>query len=494
MVTLCYMRRYIVFLQHLIEDNLNSVKLTTEVADWLSETAAALAETRQDIGEDKSTPAQRMASVARLGEAATRYRTRVYDHGGDFAMTVQQTGVVFDLFADALALIDHSISHNRRDSGLYHAYNLMRVDDEGVHVDSLYAMLEGQVAALSSGAIDIDIVPDIIERLFSSKLYRADQESFMLYPDRPLPDFLEKNIIPVTEVQNIPWLLELLGAEDTQLINQDADGHYRFNAAFTNAGDLNARLDELAETHPDKVTDNREALLELYEKVFNHLAFTGRSGGMFGFEGLGSIYWHMVAKLLVAVQENYFRAVDENASSATTERLGSLYYQVRHGLGFNKTPEQYGAFPTDPYSHSPKHAGAQQPGMTGQVKEELLTRFGELGVRIREGSIRFTPRLLHRAEFLKSARSFRYLDVNNAWQELTLASNQLGFTWCQVPIIYRLTDSSANRITVYNTDGHESVTEGLTLPATDSAHIFNRDGVVSRVEVVLNNRDIYPVA
>ena len=28
---------------------------------------------------------------------------------------------------------------------------------------------------------------------------------------------------------------------------------------------------------------------------------------------------------------------------------------------------------------TPDHSGAQQPGMTGQVKEEIITRFGELG-------------------------------------------------------------------------------------------------------------------
>ena len=31
--------------------------------------------------------------------------------------------------------------------------------------------------------------------------------------------------------------------------------------------------------------------------------YTGRSGAMYGYEGLGCIYWHMVAKLLLAVQE-----------------------------------------------------------------------------------------------------------------------------------------------------------------------------------------------
>ncbi|MCW1889108.1 hypothetical protein OK016_02310 [Vibrio chagasii] len=49
---------------------------------------------------------------------------------------------------------------------------------------------------------------------------------------------------------------------------------------------------------------------------------------------------------------------------------------MRAGIGFNKTPENHGAFPTDPYSHTPKASGAQQPGMTGQVGREVIARFG----------------------------------------------------------------------------------------------------------------------
>ena len=45
----------------------------------------------------------------------------------------------------------------------------------------------------------------------------------------------------------------------------------------------------------------------------------------------------------------------------------------------------YGAFPTDPYSHTPAGKGAQQPGMTGQVKEDVISRFGELGVEVKNG-------------------------------------------------------------------------------------------------------------
>ena len=57
------------------------------------------------------------------------------------------------------------------------------------------------------------------------------------------------------------------------------------------------------------------------------------------------------------------------------------YFEINAGIGAHKSPELYGAFPTDPYSHTPGGKGAQQPGMTGQVKEDILCRFGELGVQ-----------------------------------------------------------------------------------------------------------------
>jgi hypothetical protein len=69
------------------------------------------------------------------------------------------------------------------------------------------------------------------------------------------------------------------------------------------------------------------------------------------------------------------------------DRLTAGYRRIRDGLGFRKDPAAYGAFPTDCYSHTPAHAGAQQPGMTGQVKEEVLTRLGELGFVLADGPL-----------------------------------------------------------------------------------------------------------
>ena len=59
-----------------------------------------------------------------------------------------------------------------------------------------------------------------------------------------------------------------------------------------------------------------------------------------------------------------------------------------------------------PYSHTPAGKGAQQPGMTGQVKEDVLSRFGELGVVVSEGKLGFNPRLLRKMNFYKKVTYF----------------------------------------------------------------------------------------
>jgi hypothetical protein len=162
----------------------------------------------------------------------------------------------------------------------------------------------------------------------------------------------------------------------------------RFAPALANRADLEAAGADLgAAVQP---------LAEAYERVLNHHAFTGRSGTMFGYEGLGCIYWHMVAKLLLAVQENVFAAADQQAPELPA--LVAHYRRVRDGLGYRKTAAAYGAFPADPYSHTAGEGGAQQPGMTGQVKEEILTRWGELGLRMRDGQVHFNPVLLDAVE------------------------------------------------------------------------------------------------
>jgi hypothetical protein len=483
MVTLYYLRRYLRFLRELLDGEAGTVALSAPVARWLAETADALAGIRPLLATATIGNEDRWQSMRALGVASERYRTAAYAGLASSPPRKQPLAGVASLLEHALAVVDHSIAANRSDRGSYHSYNLLDLRPGGAGVDRLYLMLEGQVAALSSGAVTPAEAADLLEALFDSDIYRPDQRSFLLYPDRPLPGFLEKNRVPADAVERIPLLRQMTGTGDDRLVVRDADGGYRFSADFTNVRDLQARLDELAASLGTEVVAARQPVLELYERVFRHREYTGRSGSMFGFEGLGCIYWHMVSKLLLAVQENFFLAVDQGADPATCRRLGQLYYRVREGLGFNKSPSEYGAFPTDPYSHTPGHSGAQQPGMTGQVKEEVLSRFGELGLRVSGGEVRFDPRLLRAGEFAGQPQRFRYLDVDGRWQEIGVPAPGLAFTWCQVPVVYQLLRDDSPRVTITGRDGSVATHAGLALPSGAGADVFTRSGRIRSVSV-----------
>jgi hypothetical protein len=289
---------------------------------------------------------------------------------------------------DLLPLVDATLLRNRRDDGLFHSYNLVDFTPPGrAEVATLYPMLEGQVALLSAGILAPAAATRLLDSLFASPLYDPRRRSFTLYPDRPLPGFLARNRLDA-EALALPVVQRLLAAGRGDLLQRQADGTVRFAPGLANRADLEATGQDLG---ADLVP-----LADAYERLLRHREFTGRSGTMFGYEGLGCIYWHMVAKLLLAVQEQVFAAADLGAPELPA--LVAHYRRVRDGLGYRKTAAEYGAFPADPYSHTPGEGGAQQPGMTGQVKEEILTRWGELGLRFGQGRVRFDPVLLDPGE------------------------------------------------------------------------------------------------
>ena len=315
-------------------------------------------------------------------------------------------GLLTGLARSLLPLVDATLRRCRRDDGLFHSYNLVDLSGGRAEVDTLYLMLEGQVALLSCGLLDLGQSTRLLDALFASDLFCPRRQSFLLYPDRQLPGFLQRNRLDADALA-LPLVQRLLAERRVDLLQQQSDGTVRFAPALANRADLEAAGADLGQS--------LTPLAEAYERVLNHPAFTGRSGTMFGYEGLGCIYWHMVAKLLLAVQETVFAAADRQAPELPA--LVAHYRRVRDGLGYRKTAAAYGAFPADPYSHTPGEGGAQQPGMTGQVKEEILTRWGELGLRRRGGLVHFNPVLLDAAE----------LPDDGA----------LNFTWGRVPFTYR---------------------------------------------------------
>lgn len=236
-----------------------------------------------------------------------------------------------------------------------------------------------------------------------------------------------------------------------------------------------------SEKYGDLLKTNEGDILDLFEAVFDHASFTGRSGTFFGYEGLGSIYWHMVSKLFLAVEETCTVAKEIGADSNITGKLIDHYFEINAGIGMHKSPDLYGAFPTDPYSHTPAHKGAQQPGMTGQVKEDILSRIGELGVQVKEGRVGFGPGLFNKSEFLNAPEIFHFIDVHGHEQQVNLSKNSLAFTCCQVPVIYKL--SEKEQLSIEFTEGDSKQIDGLWLDESLSKAIFERNGSIRQIIV-----------
>ncbi len=272
-----------------------------------------------------------------------------------------------------------------------------------------------------------------------------------------------------------------MAADDRSLVRQDIHGDLHFAAHLRNARGVRDELDRLARdpVWHDLVERDRARVLQIFEDVFHHAEFTGRSGAFFAFEGLGSIYWHMVSKLLLAVQETLQRAVREDADPDATEELRAAYEDIRAGLGYCKSPVEYGAFPTDPYSHTPAGHGARQPGMTGQVKEEVLTRLGEVGISVEDGRIVIRPTLLRSSEWTPGA-TFAYRDLAGHWVSIKVPADSFAVTFCQVPVVVHRSNHLA--ITAHLQDGTEVSGTGGALDADISANVFRRDGRVRLLE------------
>ena len=476
MVTLCCLRRFLLFSRGLFAAaGTPAIEVSSEVANAFHRVAEAL-EQYASLLDGPISDRDRKAVLDSLGAAGSEYRAGLYAKGfsGDQTpIPVAELGAFCD---KALRHIDHSIRANRRSDGLYHAYNLMKLAGDGVVIRRLYKMLEGQMAVLSSGALSVRESSALLDALRSSNLYRADQNSYVLYPDRKLPGFLEKNNIANAALAKSKTLAEMIERGDRRIVVRDLNGVAHFNAAFRNSALLKEALAQLG--LPD---EESAQILALYEEVFDHQSFTGRSGTFYKYEGLGCIYWHMVSKLLLAVQEVTDRAARTGEDAAVVERLRSQYVEIREGIGVHKPPEVYGAMPTDPYSHTPGFAGVQQPGMTGQVKEDLISRLGEMGVAVEGGRLGFRAHLVSRGEFLAEKKTFDFYDLGGQECSLELDPGTLAFTTCQVPVVAH--QSGPPRIEITPADGSRRTVEGLSLDAETSATVFERTGLVRRLDV-----------
>jgi len=482
-VTLCYLHR---FLQQVIPLLGNAAEaeivVSAEVAALFDSVSDVLGQHAEPLTSGPVTDATRKHVMDSLGLAAEHYREAVYNDGFSGEKGKIAVASLLAFLHQATDISATSIRNNQDENGLFHAYNRIEVTDTGVGIRRLYEMLEGQVAVLSTDVLTPDDALALLGRLRTSSLYTERQHSYLLYPNRKLPAFIDRNIIPGHVIEQSSLLSTQKSAGDDQLIECDAEGNAYFSGRFTNTAAVSAALSLLAtQGFENEVAAERGTIEALFSDLFDCANFTGRSGGMYAYEGLGSIYWHMVSKLLLAVMDTIRHAEDLGCSAETLQGLYAAYYDVREGIGFNKTPDVYGAFPTDPYSHTPGFAGARQPGMTGQVKEEVLTRLAELGVRVEGGQVSFRPTMLRAGEFVSEAAELAYYDVLGSSCSISLQAAQLGFTYCQVPVIYTHGGSGGVSVTWHN--GEQRDFANGTLDSDVSASLFKKLGEIARIDV-----------
>jgi hypothetical protein len=118
--------------------------------------------------------------------------------------------------------------------------------------------------------------------------------------------------------------------------------------------------------------------------------------------------------------------------------------------------------------------------MTGQVKEDVITRFRELGVAVEDGIVSFDPYLLSRDELVSKVQPRDFL-LGDREQEGVLASGCLAFSLCGTPVVYRLSESYG--VHVRMVDQETEFITGPHLGKTLSRSLFTREKRIQRILV-----------
>ncbi|MBE0685618.1 MAG: hypothetical protein IH585_06425, partial [Anaerolineaceae bacterium] len=481
-VTLGYLRRYIVFCQELLREKSSlNLNISEEVGLLFMLIKKILQQFSPNLASE-FVDQQRRTMMDALGQAGSDYRWKIYSQNFSGKLTSISSHDLLEFLDLAQQFVEHSLRANKRSDQLYHTYNILNLGEDSASINNLKEMLEGQVSILSSGLLSGDESLALLKSLRRSALFREDQNTYILYPDKPQPGFLSKNSISMEQIGDLRLPAILAEMQDKTLLVRDLDGMYHFGGQLHNVKDVYEALENLAKKAEltELVDAEKEKIAVLFEDVFHHAEFTGRSGKFFAYEGLGSVYWHMVSKLLLAVQETALNYQFDSSSTGLIEK----YEDIRAGLGLNKSPAEFGAFPTDPYSHTPKGQGAKQPGMTGLVKEEVIARMAEVGLVIINGCLTFNALLFDPSELLSEPGTIQYQDVNDKSLQLQLPAGSLAFTCCGVPIVIQLAKNSG--IKVFLNDGKTQTIEGDCMDEINSQHIFKREGVVHHLWVKLS--------
>lgn len=431
MVTVYHMYAYTSFLADVIKGE-SGFNLSAEIHQWLKEISAFIQELNDNFAENET------ALLHKMGISFSNYREKVY-HNGFSGFTYTGAEEIAELLNNVKAMCEYTINKNKRK--IYSTYNLI---GEGFAVSHMRDMLEGQSAVIGCGILSEQEVCELISEM-DKTLISPEISAHYLYPIKKTTRFAEKNI------------LSKEFAADGTIVISDINGENRFAANITTPKVLEQALQKSGYSAKDA-----SKLKEEFERLFGHQSFTGRSQVMYKFEGIGCIYWHQNAKLALAVLETALR---EAKKEGNFKNVYEAYKQITNGFIYRKKPAQCGAIPIEPYSHTSFNKSCEQPGMTGQVKESVIMRRGELGVIIENGKIVFMPAILSEKDFTQDGN--------------------ISFTLCEVPIKYIKSNTKKAIVKYNNGENAEILFKGalLQLDEKTSQEIFFRSNKINSVDI-----------
>jgi len=213
MVTLFYLRRFLSFFITILKnDNAPSFEISTELFHFFEKLNSSFTKLTSSLSGKA-----RKNFVDEIGESAAEYRDRIYTSNFSGFKEHLDRDKVINFLEMVQQALEETIDTNKRKDGLYNAYNLVSLGINEIAIDRLPEMLEGQVGVLSSGYLSEEESLAVLDSLKSSSLFWDEQYSYILYPNKNLHGFLDKNIIPEIEF-NKSSLLPLLVKDGNQLI------------------------------------------------------------------------------------------------------------------------------------------------------------------------------------------------------------------------------------------------------------------------------------
>ena len=151
MVTLYYLRRFLKYFSKLLSNSeIEKVEISSELNDFINLISRAFEENPSIIKSKDIDDNSRRILMDALGKAASDFRFSIYNSRFSGDKSSIHLKDITDLIDTINNFLEHTIDINKRDDGLYHAYNLIEIAEDSVKVSHLPEMLEGQVAILSS--------------------------------------------------------------------------------------------------------------------------------------------------------------------------------------------------------------------------------------------------------------------------------------------------------------------------------------------------------